>query len=64
MSLERDAAKFGPALGRKRMPSDKKEQQMQTKVWSFMFGISLLAASSASAQVVSGVLRVTGAEMH
>ena len=37
---------------------------MQIRVWGFMFGISLLAASSASAQVVSGVLTVTGAEMH
>ncbi len=37
---------------------------MQTKVWGFLFGISLFAASSASAQVVSGALRVTGAEMH
>ena len=37
---------------------------MQTRVWGFMFGFSLLVASSASAQVVSGVLTVTGAEMH
>ena len=37
---------------------------MQFRVLGFVLGISLLAASSANAQVVSGVLTVTGAEMH
>jgi hypothetical protein len=37
---------------------------MKTKIWGMMFGITLLAVSPASAQVVSGVMTVTGAEMH
>jgi len=29
-----------------------------------MIGLSLVASSTASAQVVSGIMTVTGAEMH
>ncbi len=35
-----------------------------TRFSLLVFGLSLLAASAAQAQVVSGVLTVTGAEMH
>lgn len=37
---------------------------MNTKYWALTFGISLFAISTAEAQVVSGVMTVTGAEMH
>jgi hypothetical protein len=37
---------------------------MQAQWFSLIFGLSLLAATSAPAQVVRGVLTVTGAEMN
>ncbi len=37
---------------------------MHTKSFALVFGISLLAVSSAHGQVVRGVMTVTGAEMH
>ena len=37
---------------------------MNTKYWMLTFGISLVAVSTANAQVESGVMTVTGAEMH
>ena len=37
---------------------------MQTKLWGLMVGLSLSVVPSATAQVVSGVMTVTGAEMH
>ncbi len=37
---------------------------MDTKIWGFMIGLSLMVSSTASGQVVSGVMTVTGAEMH
>ena len=37
---------------------------MDTRIWGLMIGLSLVASSTASAQVVSGVMTVTGAEMH
>ena len=37
---------------------------MQIKTWGLMLGMSLFALSSAEAQVLSGVMTVTGAEMH
>ncbi len=37
---------------------------MQTKILGVLFGLSLFAVSSASGQVLSGVMTVTGAEMH
>ena len=37
---------------------------MQSKILAFMFGLPLIAVSSVSAQVVSGVMTVTGVEMH
>ena len=37
---------------------------MKTRFGFAVVAISLLAASSASAQIVSGVMTVTGAEMH
>jgi hypothetical protein len=37
---------------------------MDTKIWGLMIGLSLVASSTASGQVVSGVMTVTGAEMH
>lgn len=37
---------------------------MDTRIWSLMIGLSLVASSTASGQVVSGVMTVTGAEMH
>lgn len=37
---------------------------MQTKTQALFLGISLLVTSSASAQVVRGIMTVTGAEMH
>ena len=39
-------------------------ENMPKKVVGLLLGISLLAAAPASAQVVSGVMTVTGAEMH
>ena len=37
---------------------------MQTDRWLAALACSLLMASTASAQVLSGVMTVTGAEMH
>lgn len=37
---------------------------MDTKIWGLMVGLTLVASSTACAQVVSGVMSVTGAEMH
>ena len=37
---------------------------MKLKTIAILFGFSLLTSPSASAQVVSGILTVTGAEMH
>ena len=37
---------------------------METRILGLMVGLSLFAIPSASAQVVSGVMTVTGAEMH
>ena len=37
---------------------------MQSKRWVFAMAMSLMAASSASAQVVSGVIAINGAEMR
>jgi hypothetical protein len=37
---------------------------MDTRIWGLMVGLSLVALSTASAQVVSGVMTITGAEMH
>ena len=37
---------------------------MPAKTWAIAMGLSLLVVQSASGQVVSGVLTVTGAEMH
>jgi hypothetical protein len=37
---------------------------MDTRIWGLMIGLSLIASSTASGQVVSGVMTVTGAEMH
>lgn len=37
---------------------------MPKRVGGLLLGISLLVAAPASAQVVSGVMTVTGAEMH
>ena len=37
---------------------------MNAKHWLLMCGMSLFAASTAEAQVLSGVMTVTGAEMH
>jgi hypothetical protein len=37
---------------------------MQTRHWHAAIACSLLMVSSASGQVVSGVMTVTGAEMH
>ena len=37
---------------------------MNKKYWALTLGISLFAVSTADAQVVSGVMTVTGAEMH
>ena len=37
---------------------------METRIWGLMVGLSLFAVTSADAQVVSGVMTVTGAEMH
>jgi hypothetical protein len=39
-------------------------ENMPKKVVGLLLGMSLLAAAPASAQVVSGVMTVTGAEMH
>lgn len=36
---------------------------MRSKLFALALGLSLLSLSSAGAQVVSGLLRVTGAEM-
>jgi hypothetical protein len=38
--------------------------KMQKKTYFLLLGLSLLAASPAGAQVVKGVMTVTGAEMH
>ena len=37
---------------------------MQTKVLGIMFGLSLFSVQSVDAQVISGVMTVTGVEMH
>jgi hypothetical protein len=37
---------------------------MPTKTCALLIGLTLFAAQTARAQVVSGVLTVTGAEMH
>ena len=37
---------------------------MEARIWGLMVAVSLFAVQSAGAQVVSGVLTVTGAEMH
>ncbi len=37
---------------------------MKTRFWGLAIGLSLFAVPSASAQIVSGVMTVTGAEMH
>lgn len=37
---------------------------MHTRTLGIVLGLSLVAASPAGAQVVSGVMTVTGAEMH
>lgn len=37
---------------------------MQTKILGIMFGLSLFSVQSADAQIVSGVMTVTGVEMH
>ena len=37
---------------------------MQTKILGMMVGLSLFSLQSANAQVVSGVMTVTGVEMH
>jgi len=37
---------------------------MRTATWPLMFGLALISVSPAAAQVKSGVLTVTGAEMH
>ncbi len=37
---------------------------MRTSSWLAAFACSVLVASSVSAQVVRGVMTVTGAEMH
>ena len=37
---------------------------MRAKTWGLMLGMTLFAVSPADAQIVSGVMTVTGAEMH
>ena len=37
---------------------------MQTKILGIMVGLSLFSVQSARAQIVSGVMTVTGVEMH
>ena len=37
---------------------------MQTKILGIMFGLSLFSVQPAGAQIVSGVMTVTGVEMH
>jgi hypothetical protein len=37
---------------------------MKTRYCAAAFALSLLVAASADAQIVSGVMTVTGAEMH
>ena len=37
---------------------------MKLRTMALMFGLTTLAVSAADAQVVSGVMTVTGAEMH
>lgn len=44
--------------------STHRSNDMDTKIWGFMIGLSLMVSSTASGQVVSGVMTVTGAEMH
>ena len=36
---------------------------MQSKVLSVVFGLSLLAAGSANAEIIKGVMSIKGAEM-
>ncbi len=37
---------------------------MEARILGLMFGLSLFAVQSAGGQVVSGIMTVTGAEMH
>ena len=39
-------------------------QPGQIKMYALLMGFTLFAASSASGQVVRGIMTVTGAEMH
>jgi hypothetical protein len=41
-----------------------RRQTMHMRLTAFIVGITLVTASSTSAQVLRGVLTVTGAEMH